>query len=179
MGVLDHNLHGSSSPTRTFERNFFPGHYILRPLHSFLFERLQMQQLQTTRTEPAISALVLFLITLCSALPVWRFRRFINTGKSLDRLKAECYEDEDGIATEESETVYCYLLQRVLVVLVSLSSLGLLESLALAVITTQSNPSIERWLQFIASVCIQPSRHISITDKNTDLSYYSGKGAVC
>lgn len=141
-------------------------------------QRLRIASL--ARTEPGISAVVLFLITLCSALSVWRFfRRFIKTTKALDHLKAERYEDEDGMATEESQTAYSYRLHRVLVVLLSLSGLGSLDSLALAVIATPSNPAIEQWLQFVAWVCVQPSRHIPVADKNTALSYHPGRGAVC
>jgi hypothetical protein len=181
--VLDNNLHCSSSSFGSVGSTLFPSHDISRPLHFFPFESIQMQRFRSTslaKTELGISTVLLFLIIVCSALSVWRlFRRFTKTEKSLGHLKAERYEDEDGIATEESETAYSYRLQRFLVLLLSLSAVGSLDSLALAIIATQSNPAIEQWLQFIAWVCVQPSRRIPVADINTALSYHPGRGAIC
>jgi hypothetical protein len=132
---------------------------------------------KVARTELGIFTVVLFPIIICSAVSAWRlFKRFIKAEKS---LKAGRYEDEDGIATKESETAYSYRFQRVLILLLSLSAIGSLDSLAMAVIATQSNPAIEQWLQFIAWVCVQPSRRISIANMKTALSYHPGRGAVC
>lgn len=130
------------------------------------------------KTELGIHAVALFLIIACSTSSVWRlFRRLIKTKKSFDHLNAGRYEDEDGIATEESETAYSYRLQRVLVLL--LSAVGSLDSLGLAVIVTESSPAIGQWLKFIAWVCVQPSRHTHMADMNTALSCHPGRDVVC
>jgi hypothetical protein len=116
------------------------------------------QDVGLARTVVTIAAVALLVIIACSAPSTRRIaQRFTPTGKERYQAIPQRFEDEDGIATAESEAAYSYQIQRMLVLL--LSVIGSLDCLVLAVIATQrpySTPGIEQWLQFGAWVCFNP-----------------------
>lgn len=101
-----------------------------------------------------IAAVAVFVVIASSVLSIRRLTlRFSPTHKLHYQPISERYEDEDGTATQDSEAAYSYQKQRVLVLVFSV--IGLLDSLMLCVIPTQSSYStheIEQWLQFAAWV---------------------------
>lgn len=121
--------------------------------HIYIMER-SYQAVRYANTAIVVDAVVLFLIIACSIPAVRRIaQRFIATQKLRYQRPSERYEDEDGIATKESEAAYSYQVQRLLVLL--LAVIGLLESLALFVVKTQTHNSalgVEQWLRFSAWV---------------------------
>lgn len=106
------------------------------------------------RIADSVAAAGLFLILICSTSSIRRVSlRLIQPKKLRNRPTTDRYEDEDGTATRESEAAYSYQLQRVLVLLVSI--VCLLASLALCVITPRSPyslPGVGQWLHFGAWV---------------------------
>lgn len=63
------------------------------------------------------------------------------------------YEDEDGVATEESEGAYSDFIPRLILILVSV--IGTIDCLASAILTTTRDALplfVEQWLQFITWV---------------------------
>jgi hypothetical protein len=106
-------------------------------------------------TAIAAIATALSVIVACSAPAVWRLAlRIFPTQKHRYQAIPGRYQDEDGIATQESEAAYSYQLPRILVLLLSL--VCSLNSLICCVITTQRRGStlrFEQWMQFGAWVC--------------------------
>lgn len=115
----------------------------------------------------AAAAAALFVIAACSAPAVWRLAlRCLPIQNRRSQPIPKSYEDEDGIATQESVAAYSYQLPRVLVLLISLVCLA--NSLVCCVITTRSPGSglrVEQWMQlgvWVRSVVSQSSR-VSLT----------------
>jgi hypothetical protein len=107
-----------------------------------------------TRTTISVTAAALFVIVAFSAPAVWRLAlRLLPIQDRRSQALPEIYEDEDGIATQESVAAYSYQLPRILVLLISVVCLA--NSLVCCVITTQSRDSgwrLEQWMQFGAWV---------------------------
>lgn len=128
-----------------------------------------------------VAAATLLVIIACSATSIRRIaQRFISPQKLQYQPISERYEDEDGIATEESEASYTYQIQRVLVLVVSV--IGSLDSLVLSVITTRSprsNLEIQQWLQYISWVCIGLfGTTSSLLIKTSGILHCPGSGVV-
>ena len=111
-----------------------------------------------------IVGVALFVILACSALSAWRIaQRFIPAKELRYQPCDNRYEDEDGVATHESEAAYSYQTQRVLVLV--LTAIGSVDSLILSVITSQrpySDLAVPQWIQFGAWVCLERFRERSI-----------------
>lgn len=114
-------------------------------------------------------------IVACSTPSARRIGRHISSNRKLRYQPiSERYADEDGTATRESEAAYSYQIPRVVILV--LSVLGLLASLALGVITAQNHRStliIEEWLLFGAWVCSDRSEVMAaLTNSCTRLSSF-------
>ena len=111
-------------------------------------QQVNSMALHHTSTSVAIAVACLAVVAILSA-PAAR--------EGLIRLRAkrkqyaelsDRYEDEDGIATEESEDAYSDLLPRLLLILISLVTCAV--ALASAIVTTTRSYlplSLEQWLQ--------------------------------
>ncbi|RMZ88221.1 hypothetical protein DV736_g4561, partial [Chaetothyriales sp. CBS 134916] len=98
----------------------------------------------------AIAVAALAVITLlCHPALIITFKRALGKKTSLFQY-SDRYEDEDGVATEESQAAYSDLTQRVILVL--LSAVGCLAAWVLAVIVTVNGATTTvlagQWLQF-------------------------------
>jgi ABC-type multidrug transport system fused ATPase/permease subunit len=102
----------------------------------------------TTSLTAAIVCLILVAILSIPATSK-AVRRLRSGSKAGYQAIPEKYEDEDGVASEESEAAYSDFVQRLALILLSI--VGILDSLALAVLATARaylKLSTEQWLQF-------------------------------
>lgn len=103
----------------------------------------------STSTSLIAAVVCLVLVALLSVPAAWEnVLRFTATKSQYQDLPHN-YEDEDGVATEESEAAYSDFVPRLVLILISV--VGLLDSLALAVLATSRSYlalRIEQWLQF-------------------------------
>jgi ABC-type multidrug transport system fused ATPase/permease subunit len=125
-----------------------------------------------------ISVSILSIPTICQAI-----NRFRPGAKKDYQSVSEKYEDEDGEATEESEAAYSDFLQRLALILLSI--VGLLDSLALAVLATARaylKLSTEQWIQFATwSLLLFQAVILVATPKCTrrfELGFYGGLSSV-
>ena len=103
----------------------------------------------STTLSLALAIACLALVGLLSIPALAQYVQRLRKGKSQYFELSDRYEDEDGVATEESEAAYSDLYSRVVLVLVSV--VGSLDALIFAVvITTRPRLSlmVEQWLQF-------------------------------
>ena len=100
-------------------------------------------------------AVALYVSALCAALACYRLaQRFVPSRKPRYHAKPNLYEDEDGIATQESEASYSYQVQRILVFVFSF--VGWITSFLGSILRSQHGQmgggrlggKIEPWLCF-------------------------------
>lgn len=106
--------------------------------------------LQSTTTTLATSIVGLVLVAIDTVPALWQIsKRFSTNKKNYFKQPHGLYEDEDGVATEETEAAFTDKYQRISIVLLSI--LGFLVSLVLAILATvrlRLSLPIEQWLQF-------------------------------
>jgi ABC-type multidrug transport system fused ATPase/permease subunit len=104
----------------------------------------------STTTSLTAAIVCLILVSILSIPAICEVVNRFRPGAKKDYQSVpEKYEDEDGEATEESQAAYSDSIQRLALIL--LSSVGLLDSLALAVLATARvylKLSTEQWIQF-------------------------------
>ena len=109
-----------------------------------------MPDLPAASLAVAIASLVIVAV-LCHPALILTLKRFLGKKTKFFEL-SDRYEDEDGVATEESEAAYSDFIQRLILILVS--AVGSLDALGLAVIATSHashrKVSVGQWLQFAA-----------------------------
>ena len=102
-----------------------------------------------TSTSVAVSIACLGLV---AALTIPAGRQFLNHIRAKRKQYEELsdpYEDEDGVATEESQEAYSDYLPRLILILASV--VGCADALVAAVLTTSRSHlplALEQWLQF-------------------------------
>ncbi|EXJ95798.1 hypothetical protein A1O1_00922 [Capronia coronata CBS 617.96] len=102
-----------------------------------------------TSTSVAISIACLVLVAAFSVPALSQYLARVRARKDQHQSTSDHYEDEDGIATAESEEAYSDFIPRLLLVLIS--TVACLDALATAVLTTtrpQLSLTIEQWVQF-------------------------------
>lgn len=119
---------------------------------------IRMAESTTTSLAAAITCLV--VVAGLSVPFVKQLILRLASHKQGSESPDDLYEDEDGPATVESQAAYTDFPQRV--ILVAASLVGLLDSLASAILTTR-RPSlsltVEQWLQFatwVGRAMLQP-----------------------
>ncbi|KAL2439061.1 Pleiotropic ABC efflux transporter of multiple drugs YBT1 [Exophiala dermatitidis] len=137
---------------------------------------------QQSTTSLAISISCLLLVTALSIPALSQCISRARAKKDQYQSLTEHYEDEDGIATAESEERFSDFIQRLL--LIVLSVVVCLDALATAILTTtrpQLSLSVQQWFQFATwllllfqavSIFITPSSR-----KRYDLGVFSGLSA--
>lgn len=116
----------------------------------------------STNVSLALAIVCLILVTLLTLPSLWQCILRLQKSKDQYESLSGHYEDEDGIATDESESAYSDFIQRLIILLVS--AVGSLDALALAVLTTRQPEFrllIEQWLQFATWVS-QPTLFSSL-----------------
>ena len=106
---------------------------------------------QATAASLAFSIVGVLLVAIATFPALRRLRKRFSKSQSPDyRLLADRYEDNDGVASDESESSYSVQLQRVLLCVVV--AVGILVSLITAVLATlrsQVQLPVEQWLNLI------------------------------
>lgn len=109
------------------------------------------------------------LVTASLALVLVAGLSFPGSSRCVERLSStklqyvqlrDRYEDEDGVATVESEEAYSDYLSRLIVLLGAI--VGTVVSLVSAILTTTREVlplKVEQWLQFVTWVCQMPTPH--------------------
>jgi hypothetical protein len=124
---------------------------MLDPIHT------TMAAAQHTTASAAISITCLVLVVLLSVPSIRQSVSRLRAKKVHFQALADRYEDEDGVATEESEEAYSDFVPRLILVL--LSAVASLDALAAAVLITsrpQFSLAFEQWLQFVTWVSLLP-----------------------
>ena len=108
---------------------------------------------ESTTTSLATASTALGLIALLSIPSIHQYVRRIRSTKSQYVDLSDRYEDEDGVATQESEEAYSDFVPRLIVLLGAI--IGCLDCLVSAILTTTREALpllIEQWLQFVTWV---------------------------
>ncbi|RMZ80689.1 hypothetical protein DV738_g2708, partial [Chaetothyriales sp. CBS 135597] len=113
-------------------------------------------QVDNIQAALAIAIAALSVVTLlCHPALILAIKRTLGKSTSFFQY-SDRYEDDDGVATDESQSAYSDLIQRV--ILISLSVVGLLAALVLAVFASVKAAVtavlITEWLQFAAWIPI-------------------------
>jgi ABC-type multidrug transport system fused ATPase/permease subunit len=138
----------------------------------------------STTTSLTAAIVCLILVSILSIPAIWQVVNRFRPGPKKDYQSVpEKYEDEDGEATEESEAAYSDFIQRLALILLSI--VGLVDSLALAVLATARaylKLSTEQWIQFATWLLLLLQAVILvITPKCTrrfELGFYGGLSSV-
>ena len=99
------------------------------------------------------ASLALVLIAVLSLPAILQILKRTRSSKLQYVDLSDRYEDEDGVATRESEEAYSDVVPRLILILVSM--IGTIDGLASAILTTTRDALplfVEQWLQFITWV---------------------------
>ena len=103
----------------------------------------------STTVSLALAIACLVLVGILSIPALLQYIDRLRKGKSKYFELSDRYEDEDGVATDDSEAAYSDFIPRLLLVLVS--AVGTFDALAFAIVITtrpKLDLMIEQWLQF-------------------------------
>lgn len=106
-------------------------------------------------TSLAISIAGLAVVSAFSIPAIYQYISRLRQRKAQGRDVSDRYEDEDGVATQESEEAYHDFTPRLLLILVSV--VACIDALVAAVLTTARphlSLALEEWLQFATWVSL-------------------------
>lgn len=112
-----------------------------------------------TTTSLAIAIVALIVVVLLTLPGATKLYYRWSANKKQYQEFTDKYEDEDGVATEESEAAFSTKIQCVLILLFALIGFAVsLVSSVLATLREDARLPVESWLQFAAWVRIQVTR---------------------